>query len=185
MCENGAQEGDAERLYPSAAHGRSDPYGALLALAEQAIKRLHEKVAACAGAHYPRMLTDYDYARKMLASPDPKLRWAALEVLGTRWQSRADHATTCEGFLEDSDEDILALALSVVSDQNFGSFSRPLIARFLALVMDESRPLKVRRSAYCAFLNVLGEPYSGRPRFLKLFTEESIDEVKVSAYLTD
>ncbi len=185
MCNSSEQEGDAEGLDSSPARGGSDRYSAALAAIDEMIERLRERVAVCAGAHYPRMLADYDYARKMLTDSNPRVRWAALEILGMRWESRRDHSRTCEGFLADSDEDVLVLAVSVVSHQNFGTFSRPLIARFLDLVIDESRSLRVRRSAYCAFLDVLGEPYSGRPAFLKLFTEESIDEIKVSAYLTE
>jgi hypothetical protein len=148
------------------------------------LDRLYEKLFSFSSEHFNLMMESREYTHSMLASTNPRTRWAALQILALRWSSYQEFAEVCERFLDDESEDIRVLAISRVSKSNFGSHDLNYIKKFIGIALDESLNLRLRRISYFGFLDVIGEPVASRPDIFKLFVELDVDYAKINNYLT-
>jgi hypothetical protein len=100
-----------------------------------------------AGDYLPDLLKNPE---AYLLSQEPKLRMAALSVLrSTYWRAGKEVGGKCEAmFFRDPDQEVRAVAL-VVLGSIYSHTNDPKAGKlFAGIVKDDSRPLKLRRTAY-------------------------------------
>ena len=141
---------------------------------QESVESADRFLAQCAGQHLDAMMSSKESTERYLQHTDPKLRYAALDLLMRHWQRDQQFADICaKAIKQDVDPGMRALAcngLGIYFENHGDTDTMRLLVEKMG---DPSEHVSVRETAYYAFCKIANRLPARALRFAEKGESES------------